>query len=97
MFIKNVAIVSKVDTKKIISVWSRKEKTDKQESIKQYKNEKKLENQTLNIAFQKTWRNKVPGKEKNKNQTLHQASKTGTLSYLQNMQWKPLSTKCKII
>ena len=45
-----------------ISVWSRKEKTDKQESIKQYKNEKQLENQTLNIAFQKTWRSKVLGK-----------------------------------
>ena len=36
-------------------------------------------------------------KKPKKKQTLHQASKTGTLSYLQNMQWKPLSTKCKII
>ena len=36
-------------------------------------------------------------KKKQKKQTLQQASKTGTLLYFQNMQWKPLSTKCQII
>ena len=44
---------------------------------------------------------KTKKQKKNKNEqkktTLQQASKTGTLLYFQNMQWKPLSTKCKII
>ena len=40
---------------------------------------------------------KQKNKKKQKKKTLQQASKTGTLLYFQNMQWKPLSTKCKII
>ena len=44
-------------------------------------------------------KNKKTKKQKRtkKKKTLQQASKTGTLLYFQIMQWKPLSTKCKII
>ena len=53
---------------------------------------------TREIKKQKQNKTKQKNKKKNKKkQTLQQASKTGTLLYFQNMQWKPLSTKCKII